>query len=110
MLGIGRQIMDRIGDGTQQHVIDHRWKGLGEAPQFLWCRGHDVEVRTGQELLLPLPYPGFAFRPLAVRTGPVPTGIGHQAFIPAMVALLTVESARFGATGGDVLQGGALAG
>jgi hypothetical protein len=75
MLGIGCDGEQSFGSSAEQSVVNLLGILKSQASQFLRESKHDVEVRDGQELGLPLRKPLGARRSLALRTVPVAAGV-----------------------------------
>src|SRR5271168_5174260 len=87
------------GDGEQsfrgslkQDGIDLSWVLKCQATDLLWKREHDVEVRNGQQLRLPLGEPLGAGRGLALTAVAIATRVEYFDAMPAPVALIQMTT------------------
>ena len=92
MLGIGGNGEQSFRSGLKQDGIDLSLVLKRQAADLLRKGEHDVEVRNGQELRLPLGEPLGAGRGLALWATTIATRVEYFDAMPAPVALIEVTT------------------
>ena len=103
-LGIGGQLHQRLGRGTEQDAIDHTRVLQGQRRQFMGEGENDVAIRNRQHLLGSGGQPLIARSAVALGTMPVAARSILGELMRAMIALQHVRAERGSAACADVAE------
>ena len=92
MFGIGGDGEQSFGSGLEKDGINPSWILKRQAADLLGESEHDVEVRNGQQLRLPIGEPLSAGRGLALGTVAIATRVEYFDLMSAPVALIEMTT------------------
>ena len=110
VLGIGGDLLQGLGGGSEQKAVDLPWVLQGDRTERRGKRKDHMKVLDGQELRFPGLHPLRRGGGLALGAVAVAARVVGDPLMPALIALLDVSAQGRGPAGGDVLQGAALLG
>src|SRR5512143_3363134 len=108
MLGIGCDLLQRLGGGAEQEAVDHPGVLQGDRAERRWECKHYMKVFDREQLGLTVRHPLRRGAGLTLGAMPVAARIVGDLPVATPVALLDVATQRRGPAGGDVAQGTAL--
>ena len=110
MLGIGGDLLQRFGGGSEQKAVDLPLILKRDRTKRRGKRKNHMKVLDGQELGFPCLHPLRRGGGLALGTVAVAARVVGDPLMPALIAGLGVTSQRRGSADGDILQDAALLG
>ena len=96
MPGVGRDGLERRGDGVEQDRINDSLVVEGDLGDLGRHREHDMEIRHRQQVCLTVGKPSFARRALALGAVPIATAVECDAGMRAVLAGLDMTAKRCG--------------